>query len=110
MPRFAHPPTGGQETDPSEPRPYARCPALMLSREEAQRVRTATRKVAHALGGFKALAARLDVPVATVHGAANPRQRPTGIFAIRLAAAAGVPVEVLLGGKVVVAHVIGVAA
>ena len=43
--------------------------------------------------------------------AARPGSRPSPGLALRLAAVAGVPVEVLLGGKVVVAPiVIGVAA
>jgi hypothetical protein len=47
----------------------------------------------------------------TLYHAAPPGSRPSPRLAIRLATVAGVPVEVLLGGKVVVAPiVIGVAA
>jgi len=63
----------------------------------------AVRKLRRAFGSFNALAAMLDVPANTVRRFANPKgSPPTGTFAIRLAAVAKVPVEVLLGGKLVV--------
>ena len=46
-----------------------------------------------------------------MYHAANPKRRPSLAFAVRLASVAGVPVEVILTGKLVVAPVvIGVAA
>ncbi|MDC0746016.1 hypothetical protein [Polyangium mundeleinium] len=90
--------------DPSEtPRPRRKSGALMLSEDEARHVRVAVRKLRRAFGSFNALAARLDMPANTVRRIANPKGTPpTGTFAIRLAAVAGVAVEVLLGGKLVV--------
>jgi hypothetical protein len=109
MPTFADPPARGQETDPPEHR--RRADAFKLTREEAQRVRTATRKIAAARGGFVALAVAIGVSTSIVYHAANPKRRPSLAFAVRLAAVAGVPVEVILTGKLVVAPpVIGVAA
>ena len=99
----------GQENDPPCPPAEPETPrrrksdALMLSDEEAKAVRVAVRKLRRAFGSFNALAARLNMPANTVRRIANPKGTPpTGTFAIRLAAVAGVPVEVLLGGKMVV--------
>ncbi|MDI3291024.1 hypothetical protein [Polyangium sp. 15x6] len=102
----------GQENDPPcPPAPETsrrrKSDALMLSAEEAKAVRVAVRKLRRAFGSFNALAARLDMPANTVRRIANPKGTPpTGTFAIRLAAVAKVPVEVLLGGKLVVAPVV----
>jgi len=97
-------------TDPA-PEPKPRSDAFKLTREEAQRVRTATRKIAAARGGFLALSVALGVSTSAVYHAANPKRRPSLAFAVRLAAVAGVPVEVILSGKLAVAPVvIGVAA
>jgi hypothetical protein len=99
----------GQPTDPPEPRTHA--DAFKLSREEAQRVRTATRKVAATCGGFVALSVKMGVSTSAVYHAANPKRRPSLAFAVRLASVAGVPVEVILSGKLAVQPpVIGVAA
>ena len=112
MPAFAHPPAGGQATDPPEPRERReRASALRLTDAEAHAVKVALRKVAAARGGYIALAVRIGIPSSTLYAAARPGNRPSPGLAIRLAAVAGVPVEVLLGGKLVVAPVvIGVAA
>jgi len=84
-----------------------RSDALKLSDEEAKAVRVAVRKLRRAFGSFNRLAAMLDIPANTLRRCANPKgARPTGTFAIRLAAVAKVPVEVLLGGKLVVTPVI----
>ncbi|TKD12365.1 hypothetical protein [Polyangium fumosum] len=84
-----------------------RSDALKLSDEEAKAVRVAVRKLRRAFGSFNRLAAMLGVPANTVRRVANPKgARPTGTFAIRLAAVANVPVEVLLGGKLIVAPII----
>ncbi|MRG92543.1 hypothetical protein [Polyangium spumosum] len=103
----------GQENDPpcppdppaasEKPQKQRRSDALKLSPEEVKAVRVAVRKLRRAFGSFNALAARLNMPANTVRRMANPNGiPPTGTFAIRLAAAAGVAVEVLLGGKLVV--------
>jgi hypothetical protein len=108
MSHVDRPATPGQDDDP---RPWSRSTALMLTNEEAQRVRTAIRKVAATCGGFPALAIKLGIPTATLYYAANPKGRPSGMMTIRLAAVAKVPVEVLLTGKLAVSlPVIGVAA
>jgi hypothetical protein len=109
MPRVTDRAHGAQETDPPEPR--TRCSALRLSAEEVKRVRVAVRKVAAAVGGFKRLATMMEVPPSTVYYAARPNVRTSAAFAIRLAAVAQVPVEVILTGKMAVQPpVIGVAA
>jgi hypothetical protein len=109
MNRIVHPALGGQVAEPREPKP--RSDAFKLTREEAQRVRTATRKIAAARGGFVALAVAIGVSTSIVYHAANPKRRPSLAFAVRLAGVAGVPVEVLLTGKLAVQPpVIGVAA
>ncbi|WP_437831955.1 hypothetical protein [Sorangium sp. So ce1153] len=74
-------------------------------------MKVAIHKIAKARGGYIALAVKIGIPPSTLYHAARPGSRPSPGLAIRLAAVAGVPVEVLLGGKVVVAPiVIGVAA
>jgi DNA-binding phage protein len=108
VPTVTHRAPGAQETDPPEPR--TRYTALRLTEQEAHAVRIAIRKIAAARGGYVALAVRLGIPKSTLYHAVRPGSRPSPGLAIRLAAVVGVPVEVLLGGKVVVAHIIGVAA
>jgi hypothetical protein len=111
------PNTDGQENDPPappvEPAPLPEKPrrrradALMLSPDETKAVRVAIRKLRRALGGFNALAVATGISAHTLRRCANPKgARPTGTLAIRVAAAAKVPVEVLLGGKMVVAPVV----
>jgi hypothetical protein len=110
------PNTDGQENDPPvepapipapEPKRGRRSDALKLSPDEVKAVRVAVRKLRRVFGSFNALAARLNMPANTVRRMANPKGiAPTGTFAIRLAAVAKVPVEVLLGGKLAVAPVI----
>ncbi|MRG95764.1 helix-turn-helix domain-containing protein [Polyangium spumosum] len=97
----------GQENDPPCP-PEPETPrrrksgALMLSTEEARHVRVAVRKLRRAFGSFRAISAMTGIPASTLRRAANPKSSPTGTLAIRIASAAGVAVEVLLGGKLVV--------
>jgi hypothetical protein len=96
----------GQENNTTKPK-RRRSDALKLSADEAKSVRVAVRKLARALGGFVRLGVMLDMPSATVRRIANPKGiPPTGTFAIRLAAVAKVPVEVLLGGKLAVAPIV----
>ena len=109
MATFTHPGTAGQGSDPPEPR--TRCTALRLTKAEAQAVRIAIRKIAAAKGGYVALAVKIGIPTSTLYHAVRPTGTPSPGLAIRLAAVAKVPVEVLLGGKVAVAPaIIGVAA
>jgi len=110
MATFTDPSSKGQRTDHPEPR--KRTAALGLSAEEAQRVRVAVRRVAAAVGGFKRLAVILEIPSTTLYHSINPQKgRPSGALAIRVAAVAKVPVEVILTGKLAVQPaVIGVAA
>lgn len=108
----AHPEARGQDVDSSLPSDEPegrrrRCDALKLSDEEARHVRTAIRKLIRAHGTVIRLAIMLEMPAGAVRRFVNPKgTRPTGTFAIRLAALAKVPVEVLLGGKMVVAPVL----
>lgn len=80
-----------------------RSDALRLTDEETKAVRIAIRKLRRAFGSYNRLAIMLEIPSSTLRRLANPKLGcPTGTFAIRLAAVAKVPVEVLLGGKMVV--------
>jgi hypothetical protein len=99
------PSEAGQENDTSKTSPAKRrrSDALKLSPEETKAVRVAVRKLKRAFGSFACLAVQTGIPSGTLRRIANPNGiPPTGTFAIRLAAVAKVPVEVLLGGKVVV--------
>jgi hypothetical protein len=109
----ARPDAQGHEVDPLAPsaapevQRRRRSDALKLTADEAKAIRIAVRKVARAVGGYNRLAAMLEIPPGTLRRCANPKgERPTGTFAIRLAAVAKVPVEVLLGGKLAVAPVV----
>jgi hypothetical protein len=102
---------GGQENVMSTPVVSAtkrepqrrRSDALRLTDDEAKAVRIAIRKLVRAFGSYNRLAAMLEIPSNSLRRLTNPNgARPTGTFAIRLAAIAKVPVEVLLGGKMVV--------
>jgi hypothetical protein len=96
-------PVEGQVTDPPDPpERRTRCSALRLSPEESRAVKVAIRKVAAARGGYISLAVAIGIPSSTLYHAARPGSRPSPGLAIRLAAVAGVPVEVLLGGKLAV--------
>jgi hypothetical protein len=89
-----------------------RSDALKLSPDEVRAVRAAVRKLWRAFGSFHVISAKTGIPANTLRRVVNPNGiPPTGTLAIRLAAVAGVPVEVLLGGKVIVtAPIIGRAA
>jgi len=75
---------------------------LKLSEDEARHVRVAIRKLRRACGSFTALSVMTGIPAQTLRRASNPNGCLMGTLAIRLAGAAKVPVEVLLGGKMVV--------
>ena len=100
MTHVRRPAAQGQGIDPSAPR--TRSTALRLTQEEAHAVRVAIRKVAAARGGYVALAVKIGIPTSTLYHAVRPTGRPSPGLAIRLAAVAGVPVEVLLTGKLAV--------
>lgn len=88
---------------PDVPKSRRRSDALKLTPDEVRAVRVALRKLRKAFGSFHVLSAKTGIPANTLRRVVNPnRTPPSGTLAIRLAAAAGVPVEVLLGGKVVV--------
>lgn len=96
------PSEAGQENVTSTPK-RRRSDALKLSVDEAKAVRVAVRKLRRTFGSFNALAVATGIPSNTLRRVANPNGiPPTGTFAIRLAAVAKVPVEVLIGGKMVV--------
>lgn len=105
----------GQENDssilsvpPAKQEPQRRrADALRLTDDEAKSVRIAIRKLRRTFGSYNRLAAMLEIPSSTLRRLAHPKHgSPSGTFAIRLAAVAGVPVEVLLGGKMVVAPIV----
>lgn len=103
------PSEAGQENDTSKSSPAKRrrSDALKLSPDEVRAVRVAVRKMKRAFGSFACLAVQTEIPAATLRRIANPKGiAPTGTFAIRLAAVAKVPVEVLLGGKLAVAPIV----
>jgi hypothetical protein len=104
--------TGSSPEPADPPERRGRYSVLRLTADEARAVRIAIRKVASAhRGGYVGLAIAIGIPTSTLYAAARPTGRPSPGLAIRLAAIAKVPVEVLLGGKLAVQPpVIGVAA
>jgi hypothetical protein len=85
-------------TDPSRKRWRGKPAALSLTAEENRRVRAALANTSRAYGGRDVLASVMGVTVVTLQRAATKRAHLSGIFAIRLAKAAGVAVEAMLGG------------
>jgi hypothetical protein len=93
--RLIKPSTGGQRTRPPKGR---RAAALFITDEEAQHFRATVRNAARAYGGFPVLAEVVGVPVATLHQAVDKKnRRPSGILVIRVAKAAGMSVEAIIG-------------
>jgi hypothetical protein len=101
MLRLVHPAPGGQGSGAPARRKGSRSPALMFTPEEARAVRTCLKNTATRYGGFDVLAAAMGVPVDCLYQAAGNKRcrRPSGILAIRLAAAAGITVEAMLSAK-----------
>jgi DNA-binding phage protein len=96
MLRLVHPPPEGQ--GPRPPR-WRRASALFLSAAEALHLRIATRNAARAYGGVEVLAAVSGVPAATLYNVIGDKgRRPSAAVALRVAKAAGMSVEVILGG------------
>lgn len=94
---LVHPRPAGQATDPPKRRKCARSPSLSLTAEETKHLRAALRNTIRAYGGAPVLAQVMGVPAATLYSAS--KRAPSGALAIRLAQAAGVSVEAVLGGK-----------
>jgi hypothetical protein len=93
--RLVRPPEEGQATRPPKGR---RSAALFLTAEEVRHLRAATRNAVRAYGSASALAAVVGVPTHTIHHvtAANG-PRPSGTLALRIAKAAGMSVEAIIG-------------
>jgi hypothetical protein len=96
MLRIVHPPAeGGQVTRPPKGR---RSAALSLTAEEVRHLRAATRNAVRAYGSASALAAVVGVPAHTIHTVTAAKgPRPSGTLAIRIAKAAGMSVEAIIG-------------
>lgn len=97
MLRLLRPETPGQGPAAPARRKWSRAPALSLTADEVRHFRAALENAARAYGGADVLAAAMGVPVATLYTAKGSSRAPSGILAIRLAAAAGVTVEAVLG-------------
>lgn len=98
MLRLVDPPPGGNGTDPPARR-RGRSPALSFTPDEARHLRAAIRNTARAYGSTECLAAALEVPVKTLYQALAPKRRASGLLAIRIARAAGMALEAIIGGK-----------
>jgi hypothetical protein len=95
MLRLVHPaPAAGQH--PPARRKGSRSLSLTLTPDETRHVRAALRNTAAAYGGFDVLASVMGLRVKALYRVAH--RRPCGTFAIRLARAAGMSVEAVLGG------------
>jgi hypothetical protein len=95
MLRIVHPPTVGKDTRPPKGR---RSAALFLTVEELRHLRAATRNAVRAYGSTSALAAVVGVPTQTIHGVTAAKgPRPSGTLALRIARAAGMSVEAIIG-------------
>jgi hypothetical protein len=95
MLRIVHPAPVGQPTRPPRGR---RSAALSLTPEEVRHLRAATRNAVRAYGSASALAAVVGVPAQTIHGVTAAKgPRPSGTLALRIAKAAGMSVEAMIG-------------
>jgi hypothetical protein len=95
MLRIVHPAPVGQPTRPPRGR---RSAALSLTAEEVRHLRAAARNAVRAYGSASALAAVVGVPVHTIHTViAAKGRRPSGTLAIRIAKAAGMSLEAIIG-------------
>ena len=97
MLRIVHPAPRGQGSGPPKRRKGQRSDAYSLTNDEARNVRRALKNLVFGLGGADVAALVLGVPIDSVYG--RRKQRPSGTFAIRIAKAAGLPVETILTGK-----------
>jgi hypothetical protein len=97
MLRLVHPvPAAGQATDPPKRRKGARSVPLSLTDDEVRHVRAALVNTAAAYGGLDVLASVMGLKVGHLYKVAH--KRPCAALALRLASAAGMTVEVILGG------------
>lgn len=92
---LVHPAREGQGTDPPAHRRRGPSPVLSLTIEESRHLRVAIVNTARSYGSHPCLAAAMGVPVSTLYN----RKRHGAALALRLAAAAGISVEAVLGGK-----------
>jgi hypothetical protein len=97
MLRLAHPAPQGQGPTAPKRRKGSRAPAFSFTAEEVRHFRAALANAARAFGGVDALAAAMGVRVTTLY-AVKAKRCPCGLLAIRLASAAGIPVETVLTG------------
>jgi hypothetical protein len=93
--RLVRPPEEGQATRPPQ---GCRPAALFLTADEARHLRAAIKNAARAYGGMDVLASVIGVPTATLRRFTGDKGRhPPGVLAIRVAKAAGMRVEAVLG-------------
>lgn len=93
--RLVHPAREGQATRPPKGR---RSPALFLTAEEERHLRITIRNTARAYGGFPVLASVLGINAGSLRCAASDKARHlSGTLAIRVAKAAGMRVEAVIG-------------
>ena len=91
---LVHPPGEGQ--DPPKRRRGTPSPSLSLTAEEARHLRASIRNVARVhFGPLAALARALGVPPGTL----TRKRHPSAALAVALWRLTGIPVEVLLSGK-----------
>jgi hypothetical protein len=97
MLRIVHPAPVGQGTATPKRR-RGPSPCLSLTAEEVRHLRAATRNAVRAYGSASALAAVVGVPAQTIHTVTAAKgPRPSGTLAIRIAKAAGMSVEAMIG-------------
>lgn len=97
MLRLLRPDTPGQGPATPKRRKWTRADAFMFTAEEVRHIRAALSNAARAYGGVDVLATVMGVRAEVLYAA--KRRRPSGILAIRLAAAAGITVEAMLSGR-----------
>lgn len=94
MIRLVHPAPAGPVTRPSKGR---RSAVLSLTPEETRHLRASIRNVSRAYGGVDVLAGVVGVPASTLHQALNKRRHPSAGLALRVARAAGMSMEAVIG-------------
>jgi DNA-binding phage protein len=94
MLRLVHPADHGQDPPIRKGR---RSAALSLTVEETQHFRAALRNVARAYGGFPVLAGVVGVSVDGLRQALKKSRRGSAVLALRVAKAAGMTMEAIIG-------------
>lgn len=94
-------PKPGAGQDPPKQRPkWKRADVLRLTDDEIRHLRAGLHNLRFALGGWKVVAMVTGIPQKTIESASmSCGERPSGTFALRVAKAAGLPVETLLSGE-----------